>query len=169
MQAVQVGKIVNTHGIKGMLKVYPYTNSADDFVHFKTLYIDSDLTTALNITQIKQHKNTLIIKFKQFDNINDVLHLKNTVLYAKKSDVDQQLDEDEYYIEDLMGLTVIDNHDKVLGVVKAFRDGAKQIVLEIDHAGHVWYLPFVDAFVEEVDLAKRQLRVSLIEGIYSED
>ncbi len=152
-----------------MLKVYPYTNSAEDFAHFKTLYTDSDLTVELNITQFKQHKNMLIIKFKEFDNINEVLHLKNTVLYAKKCDVDQQLDEDEYYIEDLMGLTVLDNNDAVLGVVKAFRDGAKQIVLEVDHDGHIWYLPFVDAFIEEVDQVNRQLRVHLIEGIYSEN
>ncbi len=169
MQALQVGKIVNTHGLKGMVKVYPYTNTAEDFEHFKTLYSDSELTSELNISHLKYQKNMVIVKFKEFNNIDEVMCLKNTILYAKKCDFDQQLDDDEYFVEDLIGLTVVDSNGKVLGYVKAFRDGSKQIVLEIDHDGYIWYLPFVDAFVEEVDQAKQLMRVSLIEGIYSEN
>ncbi len=169
MQAIQVGKIVNTHGLKGMLKVYPYTNSAENFEHFNTLYADDQLTVQLNISQVKFQKNMVLIKFKEYNHINEVMHLKNTFLYAKKSDVDQQMAADEYYVDDLIGLTVVDNSGKQLGVVEAFRDGAKQIILEINHAGYIWYLPFVDAFVEQVDQDQRQLHVSLIEGIYSEN
>ncbi len=169
MQALQVGKIVNTHGLKGMLKVYPYTNTAQDFENFKKLYADSALTLELTIAQLKYQKNMVLVKFKEFDHINDVLHLKNTTLYAKKCDVDQQLADGEYYVDDLIGLAVVDTNGRLLGSVKAFRDGAKQIVLEIDHDGNIWYLPFVDAFIKEVDQVNRQLHVSLIEGIYNED
>ncbi len=169
MQLLQVGKIVNTHGLKGMVKVYPYTNLAQDFERFKTLYLGATDQAALVVSALKYHKNLVIVKFKGLDCIEDVEHLKNRLLYADKSQADQLLADDEYYIEDLIGLSVIDTAGKSLGVVCAFRDSGRQVVLEVEQRGSIWYLPFVDAFIERVDLAKKQLQVQLIEGIYSED
>ncbi len=169
MQLLEVGKIVNTHGLKGMVKIYPYTNLAQDFERFKTLYLGADGKETLIVSALKYHENLVIVKFKGLDCIEDVERLKNHLLYAEKSQADQLLADDEYYIEDLLGLAVIDSVGKSLGVVCAFRDSGRQVVLEVDQQGNIWYLPFVEAFVERVDLAKRQLQVQLIEGIYSED
>ncbi len=169
MQGLQVGKIVNTHGLNGMVKVYPYTNVPQDFERFTVLYRRADLTGQLEIKQIKYHKQLVIIKFKGLDRIDDVLPLKQTLLYADKALADSQLAEDEYYIEDLIGATVVDGDGRSLGVVAAFRDGAQQVVLEVDHAGHLWFLPFVDAFVKSVDQVAGVIQVSLIEGMYGED
>ncbi len=169
MQVLQVGKIVNTHGLNGMVKVYPYTNAPQDFARFKKLYLTADLSAPLKVTAVKYHKNLVIVKFEGLNGIDDVLRLKNSLLYAEKDAADHQLADDEYFIEDLIGLAVLGDDGSALGRVCAFRESAQQVVLEVADGAHIWYLPFVDAFVETVDFTAGQLHVKLIAGLYGED
>ncbi len=166
---MQVGKIVNTHGLNGMVKVFPYTNSPQDFERLDCVYMDETLMQKMVISKVKYHKNMVIVKFEGYDHIDDVEHLKNHFIYIDKVDAAEQLDAGEYYIEDLIGMAIVDQSGASRGVVVSYRESSRQTVLEIEQNGNIWFLPFVDAFVEQVDLDDGIIQVTLIEGICSED
>lgn len=166
---LNIGKIVNTHGLKGHVKVYPYTNQQTDFESFKSVYLDQSLTKRLQVTQIKYQQTMVILKFKDYNHINEVLSLKEQLLYADKDQLVTDLADDEYFIDDLIGMQVIDQDQRPCGEVTSYRETTQQVVLEISHQGRHWFLPFVDAFVVEVDSVNRQLLVKLIEGLFYED
>ncbi len=166
---MQVGKIVNTHGLNGMVKIFPYTNSPEDFERLDCVYMDEALTQKMVISKVKYHKNMVIVKFKGYDHIADVERLKNHFIYMDKVDAADQLAEGEYYIEDLIGMTIVDQNDNNCGTVVSYRESSRQTVLEVEQNDKIWFLPFVDAFVEAVNLDDETIHVTLIEGMYSED
>ncbi len=163
---VKIGKIIDTRALKGEVKVYPYTNAVDSFDNIEDVYLlIGEKKVQLTIEKSSPYKNIMLLKFKGIDHINDVLQYKGEFIYLKKSDMDRLLNEGEYFVEDLKGLTVLDEKNENQGVIIDVRTGSIQDVLVIEKDNKEWFLPYVDEFVLDIDIDNSIIRVKLIEGL----
>ena len=104
-QYLETGKIVNVHGLKGEVKVYPWCDSPEVLCQFDVLYTNKG-TVPMEVQSSRIQKNMVLIKFKGIDTIEQAEELKNKVLYIDREDV--ELEEGTYFIQDLIGLQVFD-------------------------------------------------------------
>ncbi len=125
MDLIETGKIINTHGIKGELKVLPWCDTAEKFYDFKNLYLKSK--TSLEIENVRIHKDNVIIKFKNIDSIDQAEKYKNYILYADKDDF--ELDNDSFFIKDLINIEVFDNDTGEFygSISEVLQNGAKDV------------------------------------------
>ena len=143
---LQVGVITATHGIRGEVKVFPTTDDPERFLDLETVYLDTGREKKLlTISSVKFFKQFVILKFKEFDNINDV---------------------DEYFIADLIGLRVITDEDKVLGeLTDVLETGANDVYQVTDENGKEILLPAIKDCILSVDLEKGEMKVHILEGL----
>ena len=104
-QFLEIGKIVNTHGLGGVVKVMPWCDSAEFLCEFETLYRGKQ-HLPMEIERASVQKNMALVKFKGVDTPEAANALRNTVLYMDRSDV--ELDDDTFFIQDLQGMHVVD-------------------------------------------------------------
>lgn len=153
---IEIGQIVNTHGLKGDLKVKSDSDfKASRFAVGSVLYINDIPYT---ITKYQPHKGFDLLHFKGVDTIEAALALKNAMLHAELDAA--ELSDNEYHVTQLYGLRVIDN-GKEIGKVEEIRHYPAQSILVVNH--HL--IPFVDAFIKNVDLKNQEIHVELIEGM----
>ena len=114
---LEVGKIVNTYGIKGFVKVVPLVDNNNQFEKFKVLYMQNGTNTQeLQIEQVKFYKDFVLIKFKGIETIDQAENLKNIYIKAKRSDIN--LENGAHFIVDLIGLNVYTQEGEFLGILK---------------------------------------------------
>ena len=161
---IECGKIINTHGCKGGLKVEPWCNSAKDFTALKRLYLHKK-NEFIEYTVIKASifKQFVIVDLKEIDDMEKALSFKGVTLYALKEDF--KLDEGEFFLADLIGLKVIDfENGTVYGTVKdIINRGASDIYL-VDTPSGERMIPAVDEFIISIDVQKGVF-VHVIEGL----
>lgn len=162
MKKIEVGWIQNTHGIKGELKVRSSTDFPD--IHFqvgKKLYLEES-SLDLEIKSCRQQKNLYLLQFKNFENINLVKNWLNKKLFIDKKD-QVVLPKGEYYRQELIGLEVIDEENKMIGYVVAVEEtlGA-QNNLRIQLENKQILFPYVKDFIWRVELEKKRIYVRKI-------
>lgn len=162
MDYFSVGEIVNTFGIKGEIKLSPETIDENRFENPNPYYIGDD-KVKVHIEKHRKQKSVLIIKFKEFNNINDVEKFKKQKLYVEKSDL-VDLGENEYFIHDLIGLKVI-NDGKEIGKLSNVLQGYSNDVYAIRTKEKEILIPAVKDFIKEVDIENNKIYVNLIEGM----
>ncbi len=165
---VSVGKIVNFHGIKGEAKVGYSKNQQDFFTSLDTVYLkDKDNYTSLHILSAKPLKNMMIVKFEGIDSINDILELKGKLLFVEESVIRENLNEDEFLIDELVGLEVFDNENgKKLGfVIGVSNNGASDLISIKTNSKKISLVPFVKAIVPIVDIKNKKIMINNIEGL----
>lgn len=165
---VSVGKIVNFHGIKGEAKVGYSKNQQDFFTSLDTVYLkDKDNYTSLHILSAKPLKNMMIVKFEGIDSINDILELKGKLLFVEESVIRENLNEDEFLIDELVGLEVFDNeHGQKLGfVIGVSNNGASDLISIKTNSKKISLVPFVKAIVPIVDIKNKKIMINNIEGL----
>lgn len=156
MQLIKVGKIVNTHGIKGELRIISNFNEKDQvFVLSNQIYIDNKPYV---INSYRKHKQFDMITLKGFDNINQVLVFKGKSLYFDKDKFSQPI------LMDLINYQVYQNNQPI-GVVCDIIKNNQQIWLVVKTATKEIKIPYVDAFVEKVDYDKQQIQILQWEGL----
>ncbi len=166
----QIGKIVNTQGIRGEIRVL----SNSDFKDIRFAVgnkLEAKMRRESEMIEIEKHythKSFDIIKLKGYDNINDVLKFKNALLLGEELN-DEALGEGEYFVEQIIGLEVIDQDGNKVGVVKAINTQSYQKLLTIKTEGKDAMIPYVDHFVKEIDLETKTMHVNIIPGLISED
>lgn len=160
--SICIGKVVNTHSLKGDLKVQVYSNNIDRFENLDIVYFDKELKNFYEIERVKYHKNNVLLKLKGFDDINDVEKFKNNFIYIDKYEQGIELEEDEYYIEDLIGMQVFDENKGNIGKITDVIQREYQDLLEVNKS---IYIPYVDEFIMVVDLENKIVKVKLIEGM----
>lgn len=167
MEQVIIGQIVNTHGIKGELKVKSSTDFVEErFQKGAHVFIDDHGNMIdMEVLSHRFHKGHILVTFKNYQDINLVEQYKGCMLYANK-DLDL-LDEDEYYVGDLIGCEVY-HGDKMIGKVKDVQLYDHHDILVVQGKEKIM-IPYVDAFVLDVDIEENRIEVSLIEGFYNED
>ena len=155
---ISVGKILNFHGINGEAKVGYSKNQQDFFMSLDSVYIKKNNDyIELKIASVRQNKNVLIVKFKGIDSINDILPYKGELLFVEEELIRQTLDEDEFLIDEMVGLEVFDNNDgKKLGfVIGVSNNGANDLISVKTNSKKICLIPFVKAIVPVVDIKEK--------------
>lgn len=165
---ISVGKIVNFHGIKGEAKVGYSRNQQDFFMALDKVYLKkAEEYVPLEIVSAKPHKNIMIVKFKGIDSINDILEYKGELLFVEDTVIRENLEEDEFLIDELVGLNVCDIADgKKLGfVVGVSNNGASDLISVKTNSKKICLIPFVKAIVPEVDIKNKKILINNLEGL----
>jgi 16S rRNA processing protein RimM len=161
---IECGKIINTHGCKGGLKVEPWCNSPEDFIALKKIYVKNK-NDFLQYTAAKASvfKQFVILELKEIDDMDKAIALKNVTLYADREDF--TLEDGEYFITDIIGLDVIDSDNgKVYGKVKEIINRGASDIYVVDTPNGERMIPAVDEFIVNVDIQKG-ITVKTIEGL----
>ena len=164
-QFLQVGVISSTHGIRGEVKVFPTTDDAARFKKLKKVLLDTGKEQLeLEVQSVKFFKQFVIVKFKGIDNINDIEKYKGKGLFVPREDA-VPLDEDEYYIADLIGMEVF-TEDGRFGVVKdVMETGANEVyIVDSDDHGEV-LIPAIRQCVLDVNVEEKKMLVRLLDGL----
>lgn len=166
MDYLEVGKIINTHGLKGEVKVMSWTDFPEDFE--KLEYVIAKKRSGeeqLNIKSIKYQKNNLIIKFDGIDSIEQAELYKNTVLTVPK-DALGELPEGVYYIADLIGCTVYETSGNEIGILNDVFSTGSNDVYDIKRNGMKnLYVPIIDGVIEDVDTENKKIIINIPEGM----
>ena len=163
MEYILIGKIINTHGIKGELKVELLTDFfAERFKKDSTIYIGENYMPFI-VHNCRMHKGFLLLQLKDNEDINLVEKYKNMYIYKNKEDV-APLKDGEYYYRDLKGLDVY--QDNILkGKVISVEEGNKYNFLRIKMADEEKLIPYLKQFILNVDLDNHRIDVVLLEGL----
>lgn len=162
-----IGKIVNTHGIKGELKIMPTTDEPKRFSQLKHILVDrSKLLTPYDIESVRYHKNFVLLKLKGIDDINLAEQLKGSTIKIDRKD-SLPLGRDEYYISDLYGLEVYTEEERYLGkLIDIITTGSNDVyVVKNPENPKELLLPAIKQVIKKVDLENQKMMVHLLEGL----
>ncbi len=164
---ISVGKILNFHGIQGAAKA-GYSNS-DIIANLKKVFLSREgKKESFTVQSVNFHKNFALIKFKEINSIDELLPYKGSNIYIDKKEVESSLDEDEFLIEDLIGLNAFDNNDDLIGVIFDVRTSNGNDILCIKPAegdDKEILIPFAREIVPVVDIKKKKVLIKPIEGL----
>ncbi|QIL50670.1 ribosome maturation factor RimM [Weissella coleopterorum] len=165
MALYKVGTIVNTHGIKGEVRVIATTDfPAERFVPGNRMVIDQKMNVSVEIATVRKHKQFILLSFKDLQNINFIEKYKGLEIFVDETKV-PQLDQNEYFYHDIVGLSIINNENQdVIGTVKEILELPANDVWVIQRKqGSDLLLPFTSQVVQEIDLNNRVAKVNLLE------
>ena len=162
---LEVGQIVNTFGIKGEVKVNPFTDDINRFDDLKKVYVKTRKESKLyKVENVRYHKNMVLVKLEGINNPEDAELLKNSFLEIDREDA-IPLEEGQYFIVDLIGLDVYTDEGNLLGKVDdIYNTGANDIYVVKDELGKQILLPGIKEVIKEVKLEDRII-VHLIPGL----
>ena len=166
MEYISIGKIINFHGIKGEAKV-GYSN-LEHIKGAKTVYVDKNSEKfALNISNIRFHKNFAIIKFVEINSIDELIEFKGKNIYSTKEELLKKLAKNEFLIDDLIGLKAFDNEENYIGeVVEIQKTPANDILcIKSEHKKEPVLIPFVSELVPIVDIKTKKVIIKPIGGL----
>ena len=162
MEKIKIGKIVNTVGLKGEVKVYNYSDSIEIYETIESIYVEDRLTV---IENVRAQKNMVILKLEGADDRNAAEALRGKELYITE-DYLPELPEGQYYVRDLIGMSVTEEDGNLLGHVTDVLQNTAQDIFEVESEnGKKLLIPKVDQFVLDIDAEKREITVRLIEGM----
>ena len=163
---LQVGAITQTHGLRGEVKVFPTTDDVKRFKKLKEVILDTGKEKmALEIENVRFFNQFAILKFKGFDNINDIERYKGKSLYVTRENA-VKLRKDEYFIADLMGVKIYDEQDAYMGVLKdVIVTGANDVYEIALEDGRTLLLPAIKQCVLDVDIEQRRMKVHVLDGL----
>ena len=163
MELIEVGQIVNTHGIRGEIKLNPWTDNLYDLTELDVFYDQNG--KVLNVENSKVHKNVVIIKFREITTMNDAEKLKGKILFTEKT----PLPEGRFYIKDLIGLKAFENDTELGTLTDVFNTGANDIYEIKTNDGKNIYIPVIDGVVGDVDLKNRKIFVTIPLGLLDDE
>lgn len=169
---LNVGKIVNTQGLKGEVRVISQTDFPEE--RYKkgsilTLFQDGKAPVELEINSHRKHKNFDIVTFVGHPSINDVEKYRDGILKVKKDDI-QDLSGDEYYYHQIIGLVVVDETGTEIGKIKEILAPGANDVWVVQRKGKKdVYLPYIDSVVKAINLENGTVTVELMEGLIDDE
>ena len=165
---IETGKIVGTHGIKGMVRVQPWSDSGEFLSGFKTFYLDEKGEKKIEVKSAKPHGNVVLMALKGVDTIEDAERLRSTVIYIDRNDV--ELPEGRYFISDLIGCTVTDaDTDSILGKITDVSATGANDVWHITKDDKEYLVPAIDDVIVSVDVENEQIIIRPIKGIFDDE
>ena len=172
MEYLNVVKIVNTHGIRGEVRVISQTDFPDErYQKGEKLFLFREGMPPLELTVAghRRHKNFDLLTFEGYPNINDVEKFRDGILKVAKDNL-AQLAEDEYYYHQIIGLIVVDEDDKEIGKIKEILSPGANDVWVVQRKGKKDALiPYIASVVKEIDLANGIVKVELPEGLIDDE
>lgn len=158
-ELLECGKIVNTHGIRGEVKIIPWADSPEFLCDLPAFYIDGK---SVKIRNARVHKGNVIALLDGVDDVNAAMLLKEKVVSMSRDDVD--LPEGSFYLADIIGLNVIDETGRELGTLVDILSPSLQQVYVIKGEREIM-IPAVPEFILETNVNGGYIKVRLIEGM----
>ena len=163
---LEIGQIVNTFGIKGMVKVKPFTDNIERFSNLEKIYIKNKSgQTEYKIQEVKYHKNMVLIKFEGIENPEQADLLRNSYLIVDR-ETEEPLESGRYYIVDMIGLDVFTDDNEYLGKLEdIYNTGSNDIYVVKNELGKQVLLPAIEDVIKNIDMDNKKVIVHLIPGL----
>lgn len=164
-QFLETGKITGTHGLKGEVRVQPWADSPEFLAEFDELYLDKG-AKKIGITSSRVHKNMLIMKIKGVDSIEEADWLRNKVLYMNRDDV--ELEEGAFFIQDLIGLDVIDDDtgERLGRLDDVSETGANDVYHVKTDDGREFLIPVIPDVVKDISPEDGYIKIFRMKGLF---
>jgi len=171
MQWFNVGTIVNTHGIRGEVRVISRTHFPEERYtvgNKLALFMpDSKTPIYLTVASHRQHKTFDLLTFENHPNLNDVEKYRNGIFMIPENQLGD-LDENEFYYHEIVGCTVFTTEGIELGeVTEILETGANDVWTVTPEKGKPHYIPYIEDIVKEVDIANKKIIIDPMEGLLS--
>lgn len=165
---LECGKIVTTSGIKGEVKVQSWCDSPDVLLDFKQLFLDDQGKTVLEIEKSRVQKNIIIFKIKNIETIEDARTYLNKTLYLNREDLPMQ--ENEYFIQDLIGLTVNDVDTNICygKIIEVSPTGANDVYHIQSPTDKILLIPAIKQVVIQTDIENGIMLIKPLEGLFDD-
>jgi 16S rRNA processing protein RimM len=167
-ERIAIGVIRKAHGVRGEASVEPWTDSVDRFDDLESVTLvspDEALTKDVAVESVRIHAGRALVKFAGIETPEEIQTLHNWTVEIPEEDA-RELEEDEYFLHDLVGLTLVDAEGKERGVVADAYEGGGGILLQIRRVdGKEFELPFAADLCTEIDLEGKRMVVALPEGL----
>lgn len=162
---LEIGKVNNTHGIKGEVKLAMWCDDISYIKQLKYIYLDDKGRDRLTLLSARQQKNIAILKFDGINSIEQAENLKNKVLYCNRDDA--EIDEDSYYLADIIGCIVkdIDTDCEYGKIVDVMNYGAGDIY-DVKNGSAHHLIPAIDEVVKNVDTANGIVLIKNMKGLF---
>lgn len=162
----EIGQIVNTSGLKGVIKVKPFTDDITKFNNLKTIYISiKKELKEFKIEQVRFNKNMVFLKLEGIDRVEEAESYRNLYLKIKR-DKNEKLEENSYYIVDIIGSKVYTDCGEELGeIVDVFSTKSNDVYVVKDNLGKQILLPAIKDVIKNVDIQNKKIIVHLLEGL----
>ena len=164
---VSVGKILNFHGIQGEAKVGFSKGQEDFLLSLDVVFVKKNNEyLPLKVVRSRLNKTFALIKFEGINSINDLMEYKGELLFVEEDTIREKLEEDEFLIDELVGLSVFDTEDKKLGfVVGVSNNGANDLLSVKTNSKKICLVPFVKAIVVNVSIKDKKVVINNLEGL----
>lgn len=161
----RIGQIVNTQGLKGEVKVYPYVDDINRFDDLESFYLEKNFNHEYEVERVRYKGNMVIMKIKGIDSVELAEKVKTKNIYiSRENSVD--LDEDEFFISDLIGLEVFTVAGEKVGILKDVLQYSANDVYVVKGANDKEYLiPSTMQFVPEINLEEKKMIIDPIKGM----
>ncbi len=163
---LRIGVITTTHGIRGEVKVFPTTDDPRRFDDCdEVILINKKEQLTLHVERVKYFKNIVIVKFKEFNNINDVEQFRKCDLMVTRENA-VPLEEGEYFICDIIGADVVEEDGSKIGTVKdVMETGANNVFVIGTEEGKEVLFPSIPDCIKKVDVEKKQVVAHIMPGL----
>ncbi|MFZ5988451.1 MAG: ribosome maturation factor RimM [Bacillota bacterium] len=172
LEYMEVGKIINTHGVRGELKIMPLTDDPGRFEKLKSVYISPKISEEMrkyNIQSVKYQKNFVILKLLEIDDMDTAQGLKEQFVIIDRKDA-VKLPKDAYFICDLLGMDVFDESGKQLGVLKdILQTGSNDVYVVRDENKKEILIPALKTVVKDISIDDRKITVNLPQGLIDDE
>mgnify|MGYP000920545599 FL=1 len=165
---LKVGKIVNTHSLKGEVKVISSTDFEEErFKKGSKLLITrgNQLIREVVVESYRNHKNFLLVKFEEIDSVEEAEKLKNLQIKIDSDEVGE-LEENEFYFHQIIGCEVFDENDKNLGeIIDILTPGANDVWVIKGENGKEILIPYIEDVVKKIDITSKKVNIEVMEGL----
>lgn len=161
-----IGKIVNTQGIKGEIRLIPTTDNMEQFENLKEVYIDKKGNLEpYEITSSRCHKQFVLLKLRGVDDMNTAETLKNYEVKVTEDKL-KECEEDEYFVRDIYGLNVITDDGEELGTVENIMfTGANDVYVVRNAESKEILIPAIKQCILDIDIENKTMKVNLLKGL----
>ena len=162
----EIGQIVNTSGLKGVVKVNPFTDDMSRFEELKKVFIEKNKElTEYEIEEVRYHKNQVLLKFKNIDSIEEAEKFRNCYIKISRKDA-KKLPEDTYFIVDLIDINVyLENNEYVGKIIDVFSTGSNDVYVIKREENTDLLIPAIKDVVKKVDIKNKKMIINLIKGL----
>lgn len=164
---LEIGKIVGTHGVRGMIRIQPWSDNGDFLTKFKNFYLENG-KTKIEMDKITPHGNVVISAIKGVNTIEDAEKLRNQILYIKRSDA--KLPAGRYFVSEIIGSKVIDSEtDEQIGILTDVSQTGANDVWHIKKGEKEYLVPAIPDVVIDVDVNNDVVKIKPLKGIFDDE
>lgn len=168
-QYLEIGKIVSVKGIKGEVRVNPWSDSPDFLLEFDEFYYENG-TEKIIILNSRVQKNVVILKIEGIDTVEEAQKLRNKILYINREDI--ELDDGVYFIQDLIGVKVINKDDNSIiygDIVDVSQTGANDVYHIKANNGQIFYIPAIPQVIISTDIDNGIMEIRPLRGLFDDE